>query len=578
MNIGIKTSHRGGTLGCWHVVVITALMMLYPPVYIWLSAGFNGIVGFFPGDSYLYMGLARRSVAKPFFTWDGQVATNGFHPLWEYVLSLFYWLGGHGDRHALLITSFWLSVTAGTAGACLTSAAIYKYTRSTLLSTLVVPGVYYILIGVLYRNQMTWSNIDGMESGLSMFFGGILFYIFAANLLPGDNGEIDPPATVRRVAWQVGLVLPWTVLARLDDVFLVPGFIVVVWFLLPTVKQRVLSAIALGAPTTAALACYLLYNKITTSMAMPVSGATKAGLAVGPNSYIILSALFPPLIDLKNAISSRQSHGDVLFLNNFRAVQLFYPVILCFFYVAVVRRFYAKRAAFLLPLGLVILICVKAGYNLVFVNFWHQGTWYFALPMLSATFLVAIMLGGACARLDPYPLARRLIVLTYALFFAAASGHFIQSVLYGVPAKITAFWRDAPQIQKALDAAGVGGGLIEFDDGITGFLLDSSTIHGFGFAIDKQGAQALRDHRLLQMAYDRGHEVLTGFSYLPISASTTTSDDLREALRKNGALNLIESELDAFDFQVIYRHPATELTFIRFKPKAAAGAAAPSPG
>jgi hypothetical protein len=58
----------------------------YPPLYAYWRMGLGGLFSYVSGDSFLYLAIAERS-GGGFFTFDGITATNGFHPLWQYLLT-----------------------------------------------------------------------------------------------------------------------------------------------------------------------------------------------------------------------------------------------------------------------------------------------------------------------------------------------------------------------------------------------------------------------------------------------------------------------------------------------------------
>src|SRR5688572_27496153 len=87
---------------------LSAILVLYPPVYAALRSGQRGLFAYVAGDSFLYLGIAQRS-ATGFFTYDGVAPTNGFHPLWQWILTLV--LAGTPETGAEfpVAVAFWLS-------------------------------------------------------------------------------------------------------------------------------------------------------------------------------------------------------------------------------------------------------------------------------------------------------------------------------------------------------------------------------------------------------------------------------------------------------------------------------------
>ncbi len=66
-----------------------------------------------------------------------------------------------------------LALCAVTAGVVLANAAVVRMTGQALLGLLIVPGLYYLVVGVHASNLWIWSGMDGMESAFSVLFGGV---------------------------------------------------------------------------------------------------------------------------------------------------------------------------------------------------------------------------------------------------------------------------------------------------------------------------------------------------------------------------------------------------------------------
>src|SRR5262249_52555355 len=145
---------------------------------------------------------------------------------------------------------------------------------------------------------------------------------------------------------------------------------------------------------------YLLFNKITVGSYLPLSGMTKAGFRLPTNVYVFLAEVFPPLIDLKNSLMRGQSDPVSLALNTFRASENIYPMLICVTYFAIVGIYYRSRIDFLLPAGLAGGVLIKALYNLVNVNLWHQSQWYYGFALLLSSFLPLILLGDAARQVS----------------------------------------------------------------------------------------------------------------------------------------------------------------------------------
>src|SRR4051794_27350134 len=51
----------------------------------------DAVVSFSPDDAYSYPVIALHAIQGRFSTFDGLTRTNGYHPLWEALLTLIVW-------------------------------------------------------------------------------------------------------------------------------------------------------------------------------------------------------------------------------------------------------------------------------------------------------------------------------------------------------------------------------------------------------------------------------------------------------------------------------------------------------
>ena len=240
------------------LVVATVLLVVYPPLYTYWHAGVRGIFSFVSGDSFLYLTIAERSAGR-FFTFDGSTPTNGFHPLWQVVLTAL--LGGQeqtqtGTARPLLIT-FAVSTGLVAAGTTLTALAIHRYTRSVVMGLLTIPGAYFLLIGSVFRNNSIWEQIGGMESGLSVLFGGLTFFIISVHVTRPNVtwDDLFDRTGFRSLFLQLGLVLPLLFLSRLDDIFLLGTLSLLVLLQPRPLRDRIRAIAKLTGPGWSCLAC-----------------------------------------------------------------------------------------------------------------------------------------------------------------------------------------------------------------------------------------------------------------------------------------------------------------------------------
>jgi hypothetical protein len=561
----------GAGIGATAIVALTTFVLVcYPSCYALLRGGVLASFNFIKGDSFLYLTIARNS-SFGHFSFDGTTITNGFHPLWQYALTFLF--SGQGvdqmARQMVLTTS--LSVLCTALGITATNIAVYRLTQSKLLALLTIPGVYYLLAGSFFDNNAVWDNVSGMEAGLSVLCGGVLLLTMAGRLAAGDEPTLDQLVDEKGLSgvWlRMGLVLPFVVMTRLDDVFVafclgaVPFF-----FSSRPLRDRIIASFSVMVPTGIVLVAYMAHNKLTAGTFLPVSGMVKSGVVLPASVFISASGLFPPLVDLKNALVSKQSDPWVLYLNMFRVVEMLFPAFfsLVFLYVA---RTWQRAPKQLLFGALAVYVMVKAGYNLANVNLWHQGPWYFAFPILLVSFFGALMVAPAYRAIATTQTARFALTAVLGCLILMTSARNAMAAAYDTARTIDYKYFENRQLtEQALTSQIKDPKLIAFDDGITGYALRFSTIHGFCFAADLETARALREQRLLEHVYGRGHQVITSADYMAMDDVPKTSDEVRAWLEASFLEPNVKAELGKFDYRVVYVEPATKSPFIEFWPK-----------
>jgi hypothetical protein len=251
------------------------------------------------GDAYHYLAIARKAVVSHIYTYDGVHVTNGFHPLWEYAIrGMFVALRvqSHESQAVVLMV---MALSSSTVGIVLASAAIVRLTNRYFLGFLVVPGLFYLVAGAHVGNDAIWSVLDGMESSFSILFGGLFFIVLSYRMgVPGRGGFNLVPA-----CRALGLVLPFLILSRLDDVFIVPAFLIGILLVEKPLREKISAGAWIAVPSAVCISCYLVYNKLTAGAAMPLSGAMKRGFVGFITAYQTVAIHFPPIFDLKVLIT-----------------------------------------------------------------------------------------------------------------------------------------------------------------------------------------------------------------------------------------------------------------------------------
>ena len=167
----------------------TVALVCYPPLVSVWNDGIGGVFLYLADDAFYYLAIADHSPQAGTFTFDGTHSTNGFHPLWQYALTLGFWLLGLAGK-AQIWFAFSASLALTALGTGLYAGAVLRSVRNVSLSLLAaVPGLYWWLVpssNLALGSQ--WSFVNGMESPLSIFlFGTLAWWLVNRGLLAGPT-------------------------------------------------------------------------------------------------------------------------------------------------------------------------------------------------------------------------------------------------------------------------------------------------------------------------------------------------------------------------------------------------------
>lgn len=540
-------------------VVYALVATLMPALVVGWNMGAMAPFWFLAGDAYLYLGIGEASSGLT-MSFDGLRATNGFHPAWQIWVRIATALTGSPLGAMTLVA--WSAIALTAAGVILLGLAIRRFTGSWVLAMLAVPGVYYLVIGQALANLPVWGFFDGMEAGLAFFLSGLLVFLIA------QVAEREHDA---RYWLTLGLVIAALVFTRLDEVF-VPfslALALVFWPGRPLLARLNAAALAV-MPTAIVLALFVAWSLWSTGLPAPVSGAAKGEGALLSNAWVTLATFFAPLIDLREGVTAYAADRAGLYGGAFRVVELIVPAAFALgFLAALIRRFHRQPWAPLLA-SLCGGVLIKATYNLLKVNYWHQASWYFALAMALMTLGAAILLAPAFRRLAERragPALAAVVLGSLAMLHASLWTNRLMTD--PLRPEQRDFWLDRETMQATLLTANPEMRILEFGDGMINFTFDMPVRHGFVFAGDAHSLEALREGRLLAASVADGFDVLSSYEYLrvPDGAEDWDSDRIRAFLLTSFLDDRIKPELDAFDFRMLLVHRPTGVPFIRLIPR-----------
>ena len=220
-----------------------------------------------------------------------------------------------------------------------------------------------------------------------------------------------------------------------------------------------------------------------------------------------------------------------------------------------------------LLMALLVYVCLKALYNLVYVHANFQGNLFFVLSGLSVTFVALVLLAkpyrdmvegfgryGSCVGLFLVLLVALHVVFSAHVF--TRRGNMVHK-----------FWNDAGRVASQLRAVHPGVKLVEFDDGFIGYSLTIPAIHGMGFLLDYDGYVSRRGGRFLEYCYRRGFDTIASMQYIRPPRKELSAEELRAILK---IYELRLENLNDYTFELILYHQETGTSFIRFRPRSAA--------
>jgi hypothetical protein len=207
-----------------------AVLLGYWPVQL-IGTGWLPMTG---DDSFYYLEVARRLAETGRSSFDGQTLTNGYHPLWQLILTLQYLLVGDSGLATLLLQLVAFSL------------AVWVVLTVSELESWALP-LFALVLFIVFRGDA----LTGMELALLLF----CFALFMAALRHGSW------------IW-VGVAGGLTIGARLDAAF----FVVPALLLVPPLAARLQSLALIGGCG----AVYAVANQLMFGAWLPVSASIKS--------------------------------------------------------------------------------------------------------------------------------------------------------------------------------------------------------------------------------------------------------------------------------------------------------------
>ncbi len=159
-------------------------------------------------DAFYYYKVAQNILAGHGVTFDGINLSNGFHPLWMVVCLAVFWT----SKISLLVPLRLLVLVSGLFNAA-TAFLLFRLLKKSLHPLAAyLAAMFWALQPAIFNT----TTVHGMESSISIFFI-VLLLKTAADM---NAARAQKPLSFASMA-KIGLIGAATILARLDNLFLV---------------------------------------------------------------------------------------------------------------------------------------------------------------------------------------------------------------------------------------------------------------------------------------------------------------------------------------------------------------------
>jgi hypothetical protein len=529
-SIGRRRTARALTLSA---CLVTALPVLYDLVTDPRRRPF----GYLAADTFYYLTVARNIVERGSVSSDGEHAINGFHPLWQLLVTGIYAMAKllrATELVPLLTVLVSLACVVGAVG--LFGASFLRATRRVPAAFVAFPfGVYALLVLPHWqiRHQdlasqsggegpaplfgTLYSFVNGMESGVLLLSFGLAAYAFVTR--GASRRALDGVLC--------GGAFCLVALSRLDHAVLgiAPLTLWAVHSLYAPARRRfVLGAVlAFAAP----LALYAVVNHVYAGSAMPLSGVVKSSFPIPSVSNLTeLESYLKHPFRPQNVFRVMWTAPVAI---SIAAVLAFLPFVVRLRVGATAFSLEFRPCAHSLDRFLVMVapgVVLLAAYNILFVA--GVGSWYYPV---STAYVSLTVISVATRGFTLLPRRLRAVVpvqITAAAFAALSVLGFLR---FQSQPDFHRMYADFCQKTAPRVRAHFGGKvpkLFEIDDGVIGYCLDTPAMSGSRLLLDAEALRASDANMLFQLAVGRGFRAVATLYYA--SHDLTSTSDAGAAL------------------------------------------------
>jgi hypothetical protein len=526
--------------------------------------------GYLAPDAFYYFTIGTNWVEYGTPSFDQVHPTNGFHPLWQWIVTLLYaGLAGLGvSRLALVPVAVVVCLFAISVALILLGRIQVKEGRISPWFALLPVGAWPLLIspfwwssrGEMSASDMTplfgtlWNLANGLESALLLLVFAVVAWLY-----------VERPAHDTPGALVFGLALGALSLARLDHaVFALSLAALPLGYRLirgdrPGSRLAAYSFLA----WLAIMLAYLMYNRALVGRFMPVSGAVKSTFPHPTSGNLDWVLAFGTL----GAARQMYALG--------RIGSIIFPALLALLYFPFALQFRTTlgppsvrlrpgHGRFSELMLLTASGCLGlTAYDVLFVVDYHIGEWYAPISLLFASLFavqVAAQLANrwrpACGRYFGWAV----LVVLCAVQVACFSG--LHRLLTWGSGYATFCLEQAPKV--IAHYAGSPPRLLSRDDGVVAFGTGFPTTSGTRLALDPEAADATNNGGFQELLDRRGIDRITAFYYrhakgFNVGERSAKVQEFAAAIVSAPASHTFEVEYVDDDFGIVrVRRPSTD--------------------
>ncbi len=224
--------------------------------------------GYLYDDSFYAFQIARSIAAGNGPTFDGATLTNGFQPLYVFLLVPLFMMSG-GDPVLPIHLSLAMLALFSVATGFVLYLILRRYVSEVISVSL---SAFWVLSPVVIRQ-----TANGLETALAVLMMALSIYYYLSRIR-------DHQRPTRGSMIRLGILLGLTVLARLDQVFLAMAmtldYLLVARRRGESTRRVAGNAGALGATALAVYSPWLIYGVVAVGRILPESGAATRFLSL----------------------------------------------------------------------------------------------------------------------------------------------------------------------------------------------------------------------------------------------------------------------------------------------------------